>query len=46
MCLGMNPDILQPGERCARRAIVISKAAKAAAAGRIWCPPQWPPPPR
>ena len=43
MCLGMNPDILQPGERCASTiATATSRDGRARAAGRTWSAPQWP----
>lgn len=46
MCLAMNPDKLEPGGNVARRPrIAISKADKAREAARIWCRPQWRPPP-
>ena len=45
MCLAMNPDKLEPGQRCTRPAIAISRDGRARAGGRIWFPPRWPPPP-
>ena len=45
MCLAMNPDKLAPGERCARRRIATSRAARAEAAAPTSSPPPSPPPP-
>ena len=41
MCLGMNPDILAPGERCARRRTATSRAGRGAAAARTSSAPRW-----
>ena len=40
MCLGMNPDIAAPGERCAARRTATSRGARAAAAARHLVSPQ------
>ncbi len=41
MCLGMNPDKLRPGERCASTSNRNFEAARAPAAARTSSPPRW-----
>ncbi|MEY2734737.1 MAG: 3-isopropylmalate dehydratase large subunit, partial [Pseudomonadota bacterium] len=45
MCLAMNADRLEPGERCASTSNRNFEAGKAPVAAPIWCRPPWPRPP-
>jgi 3-isopropylmalate/(R)-2-methylmalate dehydratase large subunit len=42
MCLAMNPDKLQPGERCASTS-TATEGRPGRAGVRIWCRRRWPP---
>jgi hypothetical protein len=42
MCLAMNADRLEPGERCAHQQPQLSKAARATAAAPTWSARPWP----
>ena len=46
MCLGMNPDILAAGERCASTSNRNFEGRQGAAAARISSARRWPQPPR
>ena len=46
MCLGMNPDKLTPGQRCASTSNRNFEGRQGRAAARTWCRRRWPPLPR
>jgi 3-isopropylmalate/(R)-2-methylmalate dehydratase large subunit len=46
MCLAMNADRLEPGERCASTSNRNFEGARAPAGARIWSARRWPRPPR
>ena len=47
MCLGMNPDILQPGERCASTSNRNFEGRQGKGGRTTWSAPRWRrPPPR
>ena len=45
MCLGMNPDILQPGERCASTSNRNFEGRQGKGGAPTWSARRWPPPP-